>query len=53
MNKNTWTKIGNVAGNETVSTPKNYTFTDRGLESGKYNYRLKQIDSAVTLNISD
>lgn len=39
-----WSKIGNVAGNGTTSEPKNYSFTDRGLASGKYNYRLKQID---------
>lgn len=39
-----WTKIGNVNGNGTVSTPVNYSFTDRNLNSGSYNYRLKQID---------
>ncbi len=39
-----WSKIGNVAGNGTTSDPKNYEFTDRNLNSGKYNYRLKQID---------
>jgi len=39
-----WSKVGNVSGNGTVSTPMNYTFTDRNLNSGKYNYRLKQID---------
>jgi len=39
-----WSKVGNVTGNGTVSTPQNYSFTDRGLTTGKYNYRLKQID---------
>jgi hypothetical protein len=39
-----WTKAGFVAGNGTTAEPKNYTFTDRGLASGKYNYRLKQVD---------
>jgi hypothetical protein len=39
-----WNKIGNVEGNGTVSSPENYEFTDRNLLSGKYNYRLKQID---------
>jgi len=39
-----WSKIGNVAGNGTVNNPHNYSFTDRGLSTGKYNYRLKQID---------
>ncbi|MBS1516888.1 MAG: T9SS type A sorting domain-containing protein [Bacteroidetes bacterium] len=40
----TWTKAGNVSGNGTVSETKNYSFTDRGLNTGQYNYRLKQID---------
>ena len=44
VNTNEWTKVGNVAGNGTVSTPQEYSFTDRGLDAGKYNYRLKQID---------
>ena len=39
-----WTVIGNVAGNGTVTSPMNYSFTDRGLATGKYNYRLKQLD---------
>jgi len=39
-----WNKIGFVNGNGTVSSPNNYEFTDRNLASGKYNYRLKQID---------
>ncbi|MBK8981889.1 MAG: T9SS type A sorting domain-containing protein [Ignavibacteria bacterium] len=39
-----WTKIGNVTGNGTVSTSVNYSFTDRGLATGNYSYRLKQID---------
>ncbi|MEP7145679.1 MAG: choice-of-anchor J domain-containing protein [bacterium] len=39
-----WSKIGNVMGNGTVTTQKIYSFIDRGLNTGKYNYRLKQID---------
>lgn len=39
-----WTRVGNVVGNGTTNEPKNYEFTDRNLNSGKYNYRLKQID---------
>ena len=39
-----WTKIGFVQGNGTTNEPKNYTFEDKKLSSGKYNYRLKQID---------
>ncbi len=39
-----WLRLATVAGNGTTSQPKNYEFTDRNLSSGRYNYRLKQID---------
>jgi len=39
-----WNKIGFVAGNGTTITTSNYSFIDRKLNSGSYNYRLKQID---------
>lgn len=39
-----WKKVGYVSGNGTTNEMKNYSFTDRGLDQGKYNYRLKQID---------
>ncbi|MBX7043391.1 MAG: Ig-like domain-containing protein [Ignavibacteria bacterium] len=39
-----WAKVGFVAGNGTTNEAKNYSFTDRGLASGSYSYRLKQID---------
>lgn len=39
-----WTKIGYAEGKGTVNTINNYSFTDRNLSSGKYNYRLKQTD---------
>jgi hypothetical protein len=39
-----WTKIGYVTGNGTKTTPTSYTFEDTKLNTGKYNYRLKQID---------
>jgi hypothetical protein len=41
---NNWTKIGYVKGNGTVSKPSTYTFEDKKLNVGKYQYRLKQID---------
>lgn len=40
----TWSKIANVSGNGTSSVGHNYSYTDRNLSSGIYNYRLKQID---------
>jgi Secretion system C-terminal sorting domain len=38
-------KIGFVKGNGNSNSPKNYSYTDEGVTSGKYNYRLKQIDN--------
>ena len=39
-----WTKIGFVQGNGTTNEPKNYSFEDKKLNTGKYDYRLIQID---------
>jgi hypothetical protein len=39
-----WEKIGFVAGNGTSTETHLYSFTDNNVSSGKYNYRLKQID---------
>lgn len=39
-----WTKIGFEAGNGTSNNVNYYSFTDRNLRTGTYNYRLKQID---------
>ena len=41
---NVWSKAGFISGNGTSSGSINYSFTDNNLSSGKYNYRLKQID---------
>ena len=40
-----WTKIGFVEGYGNSNSPKNYSFTDASVISGKYSYRLKQIDN--------
>ncbi|GEM_PF-1914181 len=42
--KNKWEKIGFVKGSGNSNSPKEYSFTDKTVESGKYSYRLKQID---------
>lgn len=39
-----WIKMGFVAGGGTVSSERSYLFEDKNLASGKYRYRLKQID---------
>ncbi len=42
--ENNWTKIGHAEGHGTTSELTSYSFTDKGLRSGSYSYRLKQID---------
>ncbi len=44
VSNGTWSKIGFVQGNGNSNLQQNYEFTDRGLNKGTYNYRLKQID---------
>ena len=39
-----WSMIGFVSGGGTTIEPREYSFTDRNLETGKYKYRLKQLD---------
>jgi hypothetical protein len=39
-----WTKIGFVNGNGTSNKQNNYSYSDNNLQSGKYKYRLKQLD---------
>ena len=39
-----WMKVGFVDGHGTSTEPQIYNFTDAGLASGVYNYRIKQVD---------
>ena len=39
-----WNRISNVSGNGTTNEIKSYSFVDRNVNPGRYNYRLKQID---------
>jgi hypothetical protein len=48
-----WERIGFVEGSGNSTTIQNYSFTDNDLTSGKYQYRLKQIDFDGTFNYSD
>lgn len=41
---NEWKKVGFVQGAGTINSEKEYSYTDRNLNTGKYKYRLKQID---------
>jgi hypothetical protein len=51
--KGEWMSIGFVAGNGTTTEPKNYSFTDRNITTGKYVYRLKQVDYDGTFEYSN
>ncbi len=44
VNVDIWNKVGFVAGSGTSSSPKEYSFTDNTVSSGRYAYRIKQID---------
>ncbi len=48
-----WEKIGFVDGNGNSNSPKTYSFTDNDVLSGKYYYRLKQIDNDGKYEYSD
>jgi len=41
---NEWKKISFVSGRGNANTPMTYTFSDSKLKSGKYKYRIKQVD---------
>lgn len=43
-NSTAWTNINFTAGSGTSNLSHNYSFTDNNLSSGRYNYRLKQVD---------
>lgn len=40
-----WKKVGFVTGAGNSNSPKEYSFTDKSVTSGKYLYRLKQLDN--------
>ncbi|MBL8007910.1 MAG: T9SS type A sorting domain-containing protein [Ignavibacteria bacterium] len=44
LSSSEYAKIGFVPGNGSTNEPVSYIYTDKNLNSGKYNYRLKQID---------
>lgn len=44
--------VGFVPGSGNSNSPKDYSFTDTKVSSGKYSYRLKQIDSDGSINYS-
>lgn len=48
-----WMRVGEVSGAGTSTSVINYSFTDKNLVSGKYNYRLIQTDIDGTTKIYD
>ncbi len=49
-----WDKVAFVQGHGNSNSPKYYSFTDKSIQaSGKYYYRLKQIDIDGTFEYSD
>jgi len=48
-----WVSAGIVKASGTNNSPKNYSFTDKNLRSGKYQYRLKIVDFNGSYNFSN
>ncbi len=48
-----WVEVGFVNGNGTTSESHSYSFSDNNLSTGKYFYRLKQIDFDGTFSYSN
>ena len=43
-NEAAWQKITNIKGAGNSNTEKNYSYKDVNVQTGKYNYRIKQVD---------
>jgi len=48
-----WVELGFVIGNGTTTETHSYSFVDKNLSSGKYLYRLKQVDYNGSFTYSD
>ena len=48
----TWESIGSVKSAVLSNSPKQYSYTDKNLQSGKYQYRLKMVDNDGTFRYS-
>jgi hypothetical protein len=40
-----WASVGSVNASGTTTTPKQYSYTEKNLQTGKYQYRIKMIDN--------
>ena len=53
-NNNTdWKTIGSIPASGNSNSPKDYSYTDKKLNSGKFVYRLKMVDNDGTFKYSD
>jgi trimeric autotransporter adhesin len=48
-----WTSVGSVKASVLSNSTKHYSFTDKNLQSGKYQYRLKMIDNDGSYKYSE
>ena len=53
VNSSDWMTTGSVKAAVLSNSQKNYSFTDKDLQAGKYQYRLKMIDNDGTFSYSD
>jgi hypothetical protein len=49
----TWSSVGTVQAAGNSNSPKKYSYTDKNLQAGKYQYRLKMIDNDGSYKLSD
>ena len=52
VNTQNWVKVGEVTASGNSNSAKEYSFTDKKLNSGKYSYRLKMVDNDGTYEYS-
>jgi len=52
MENMTWTYIGSVKASVLSNSPKQYSYIDKNLQTGKFQYRLKMIDNDGTFHYS-
>jgi hypothetical protein len=48
-----WSNVGFVKGNGTKNTPTTYVFSDEKIKTGKYYYRIKQVDNNGNMQYFD
>ena len=49
----TWASVGSVPASGTSNSPKKYSYTEKDLQTGKYQYRLKMIDNDGSYKFSN